>query len=137
MVEYRMRLAWQTPPHADRRGRCDETVRIGTRHRCRHHSGAAQSADDLLGFGERSFERAGSYLGVGTVPSRVRDSVLHYGVDSVEDQPEHIAPPPRHEPRMMSAGSPVGALRHAKSFLHTAHRYRDVAGDFSESRTVK
>jgi hypothetical protein len=38
---------------------------------------------------------------------------------------------------MMSAGSPVSALRHAKIFLHTAHRYRDVAGDFSESRTVK
>ena len=131
-----MRLTWQTPPNADRRGRCDETVRIGTRHRCGHHSGAAQSAHDLLGFGERSFERAGSNLGVGAVPSRMRDSVLDHGVDGIEHQPEHIAPLPRHEPRMMSAGSPIDAVRHAKIFLHTAHRYRDVAGNFCESRTV-
>jgi hypothetical protein len=38
---------------------------------------------------------------------------------------------------MMSAGSPIDAVRHAKIFLHTAHRYRDVAPDIGESRTAK
>jgi hypothetical protein len=38
---------------------------------------------------------------------------------------------------MMSAGSPISAVRHAKIFLHTAHRSHHVAADIGEFRMAK
>jgi hypothetical protein len=52
----------------------------------------------------------------------VWDSIFDDGVDGVEHEPERVAPPASHEPRTISTGSRICALRHAAFFLHTAHR---------------
>jgi len=61
----------------------------------------------------------------------VWNSILDDGVDGIEHEPERIASLSGHEPRVISGGSPIAAVRHGANPLQPAHRRRHVRDEHS------